>query len=1262
MALMKWTDEQLEAISESGANLLVSAAAGAGKTAVLVERIIRKITDESNPVDIDRLLVVTFTNAAASEMRERIGNALSSALHRNPGSKRLQKQMMLLNRANITTIHSFCLSVIRNNFHIIDLDPGFRIADQTETSIMKLEALDELFEEEFDISGQDGIFLKLVECYGGGRDDRGLKNIVLNLYNFVQSHPWPSWWLKQMTENLKLSDDEDFADSIWGKVLKEVLKKELEGFKVIMERAVRKTKKTPGLEPYLPAFARELSDIKLILQKTADWDGFYEALKGFDFDRLSNCKKYADETAKQYVKSLRDRVKKGITVMKKEIVNKPSIKIKNDLKTLLPLIEYLCSLVEKFEAHYYLKKKKKICMDFNDLEHYCLKILTEYVENNEIYDTKQKYTFKLLPEYKLSGTAKELQLKYDEILVDEYQDSNLVQEVIINAVSGKGSDTPNIFMVGDVKQSIYRFRQARPELFMDKYNTYPMEKGMRELKILLYKNFRSRKNIINSVNYIFRQIMSSETGELDYNENEFLNFGAVYFDDNRLSEQEKYNNKDMNANTDSELHIIDMSDKEEQFQNSGDEPDRIQCEARFTAERIRKLTGEAGKEGQFYIFDKKINSYRPVQYRDIVILLRTTSNWAAVFEEELGLRGIPVFTDTGTGYFMSVEIQTILSLLKIIDNPMQDIPLISVLRSPICGYSMDELVEIRAQMPHRSFYEALRKAAEVKNDELGEKLKAFLKKLDLWRSKACYMATDELIWYLYTETGYYSFTGGMPGGVQRQANLKILFERAGAFEKTSYRGLFNFINFIEKLKSGSGDMGSAKILGENENVVRIMSIHKSKGLEFPVVILSGCGKQFNFQDTNGKILFHYDLGFGPDIVNTDRRLISATACKQALKHKIKLETLSEEMRILYVAFTRAKEKLIITGTVNNIENSLSSWSESLYNNDWHIPGYMVTNGRTYLDWICPAVIRHKSCGSILRKKYGNIEDMNLIEDELNWNINIISKKNIIEKTAASVQSVSEFIEELKSVDEDKFKTNFQKEIKRRLEWKYPFEQVVKIPAKITVTELKRYFNAIFSGEEYPVEPYYTPPVVKRPSFLEDSQGMSAVEKGSTLHFVMQHLCLENVSNPVEINGQLDKMVKDKLITDTQKESVDVNGIIQLFHTEPGRRMLKAAKISRETPFCMEIESRDVFKDLAEDKYKTETFLLQGMIDCFFEESEELVLIDYKTDKIFSNGIEVIKKRYEVQIEYYAKALERLTGKKVKERYVYLFDNYEIVNM
>jgi len=1064
-----------------------------------------------------------------------------------------------------------------------------------------------------------------------------------------------------MTESFKLNEDEDFTGSLWGRALAADLKKELEGFETVMERAVYRARRAAGIEPYLPTLVQELSAIKSIIQKTEVWDELYEEIRDFEFDRLSNCKKNADEMAKQYVKSLRDRVKKRITVIKKEVVNKPSKQIIRELKTLLPLIEYLCSLVGKFDVHYSFKKKKKACVDFNDLEHYCLGILTSDVGKQEKYDAKRRYTSEILPEYTLSDTAKELQSGFDEILIDEYQDSNLVQEVILNAVSGKGSDTSNIFMVGDVKQSIYRFRQSRPEIFMDKYNTYSSEKGQRERKIQLYKNFRSRENIINSVNFIFRQIMSSDTGELDYNENEFLNYGAVYPEDDRLNDGQDKNNSN-NINRDTELHIIDMSDTEEQSLNNEDEPDRIQCEARFTAERIRKLTGEVGKEGQFIIYDRKISSYRPVRYRDIVILLRTTMNWASVFEEELGLYGIPVFTDTGSGYFMSVEIQIILSLLKIIDNPIQDIPLISVLRSPICGYSMDELVEIRAQLPHRSFYEALKNAAGLlKNNKLGEKLKVFLDKLALWRSKACYMSTDELIWFLYTETGYYSFVGGMPGGVQRQANLRILFERAGAFEKTSYRGLFNFIGFIEKLKNGSGDMGSAKILGENENVVRIMSIHKSKGLEFPVVILSGCGKQFNFQDTNGKMLFHHDLGFGPDIVNPDRRLISATACKQALKHKIKLETLSEEMRILYVAFTRAREKLIITGTVNNIESSLALWNEVLYNKDWHIPGYMITNGRRYLDWICPAVIRHKSYGRVLREKYSDIEDMNLFDDVSYWNINILSKKNIIENAAASVQSVSEFIQELKS-DYDVFETGFKKEIKRRLEWKYPFEKVVKIPAKITVTELKRYFNAMFTGEEYTAEPYYTPHVVKKPSFLEDSQGMSAVEKGSILHFVMQHLCLDNVSNAAELNTQLDKMVQDELITDIQKESVDVNGIIQLFHTEPGRRMLKSSGTLRETPFCVEIESRDVFQDLTEDKYKDATFLLQGMIDCYFEENGELVLIDYKTDRIPEDGIEVIKKRYAVQIEYYAKALERLIGKKVKERYIYLFDNNEIVNM
>ncbi|NLX63299.1 MAG: helicase-exonuclease AddAB subunit AddA [Clostridiaceae bacterium] len=1267
MSETRWTNEQWDAITAKDCNLLVAAAAGAGKTAVLVERIIKKITDEKNPVDVDRLLVVTFTNAAAAEMRERIANAISKYLENNPGSTGIQRQMALLGKASITTIHSFCTEVIRSNFHLLNIDPDFRIADETESYLMKLEALNEIFEEQYEKEDNQD-FYELLESYGGNRDDQQLMDIVLDLHTFIQSSPWPEKWLKDMTEALKVPESTDFASTLWGKILLSSVKIELKGMKDMLTRALDIIMTEPGLEKYLPVFQEDISNVNNLIVMIENgeklhcgkvWDDLYFSLNTFTFSNLPRAGKEADETRKDTVKGIRDNVKKRLEKIKGQMVNAGSAELINEMNSLYARIKCLAGLVIELSVRYNEKKNRKSILDFNDLEHYCLEILTKKDQNG-----------RLMP----SDTALQYRERFDEIMVDEYQDSNLVQEFIINIISRVDSPKPNIFMVGDVKQSIYRFRQAKPELFMQKYNTYSTEKESPFRKILLYKNFRSRKNVVDTVNFIFKQIMSVNAGELDYTEEEALNPGAEFPE----SEQER-----LIFGGSTELHIINTGDSDSQLINVNNDMeennseaaeqeeemlDNIQCEARMVVKRIRMLM-EPDEEGNcFAVFDKNQKKYRKLEYRDIVILLRTTKNWSDVFVEELTMAGIPVFADTGSGFFKTVEIQVILSLLQVIDNPYQDIPLLSVLRSPIFSFTTDDLVDIRLAMRNGSLFDGLIKLSETGSGEVRNKAKRFLDSLAGWREASLYLPADQLIWKLYSDTGYYSMVGAMPGGDQRQANLRILFERAKQFEETSYKGLFNFINFIDKLKSSKGDMGSAKILGENDNVVRIMSIHKSKGLEFPVVFLSGCGKKFNLQDMNKSILLHQDMGFGPDVVDYKKRLSWPSAAKEAIKVKIKNETLSEEMRILYVALTRAREKLIITGSSADVEKALNKWFTVANTMNEKLSDYDTLNGRNYLDWIVPAVMRHSRCEDF-RKIAASKNQFKglLIEDSSLWDIKLWNKSDILQNKDSDQLQDSEIIDWMEDLTGENgeepiaFDNKNIEEIDRRLGWEYKYLDAAYIPAKISVTELKRRFNAQ-SSEESASMPYFTVKLVKKPMFLEEKKGLSAAEKGTIIHFIMQHLDLDEIKMNIEANlkkiidDQVKQMIIKDLITPKQAESVDVGMIERFFGSDLGRRMMAAKNISREIPFNIAIPFKELYH-IGDKKYlEEETALLQGVIDCFFEEDDGVVLIDYKTDYVPEGKESIIKDRYKFQLDYYARALEQITGKKVKAKYIYLFQS------
>lgn len=1224
MGKTMWTKEQLSAIETRNSNLLIAAAAGSGKTAVLVERIIRIITDEENPIDIDKLLVVTFTSAAASEMRERIATAITMALEKNPNSTNLQKQLTLLSRANITTMHSFCLEVIRNNFQVIDLDPSFRILDETEGVLLKNEIIDDLFEDKYE---KDDInFLNLVEAYSNSKNDDKLKEIVLDLFKFSMSGPWPEKWLKDKSEEFNISDVEELDETPWMKVIRENTKIELEGLISMTNMALELSSETDGLEPYIETFSDDISIIENIYYSLNEGiTSLYEAFNDYEFSKLKTVRKanVSDISVQEMVKNIRMDVKKKLDKLRDKVFFMHPEEMLIAIKSSYPLMKELANLIIEFGERFAKSKKEKGVLDFNDLEHLCLKILTSEESN-----VSQKFK-----EY------------FYEVLVDEYQDSNNVQEAIIDLVSRKYSENPNVFMVGDVKQSIYRFRQAKPELFLEKYSTYSTTEG-KNRKIQLYKNFRSREEIINGVNFIFKMLMSKEVGELEYTDEEALNLGAKFKEYEGIGD----------VGGDLELHILDKS--EENSEEDLDEEEdigAINLEARIVSKRIKELVNPEEGKKPFMVAYKNENGeddYRPIAYKDIVILLRATKNWSEVFLDELGIEGIPVYADTGTGYFESIEIRTIMSLLKVVDNPMQDVPMIALLRSPIMNFTPEELGDIRLINKEKYFYENMEEIVfgeiEVKKT-LKEKCRNFIEKLDNWRERSTFMPIDEFIWYIYMDTAYYGFVGAMPNGVLRQANLRILFQRAKQYEDTSFKGLFNFINFINKLRKSSGDMGSAKILGENEDVVRIMSIHKSKGLEFPVVFLCGTGKQFNLMDLNKNILYHDDLGLGPDFVHIEKRVSYSTLAKEAIKQKTRFETLSEEMRILYVAFTRAKEKLIITGATSNLGRWANKCCSAAALNDERIISSEVSKGKSYLDWIGMALCKHRN-GECIREEVGPV-DIKLKDDLSTWKIIKWKKNQLV---------VDKYEESVNEEDKKDLLINFDckaldKNIVNRLNYMYPFKSSTTIKSNFSVSELKKK-----NQEELELtssRSLYSEKIVPKPKFLQEERGLTPSERGTAMHFVMQKLDFNRVNNIEEIENQIREMVYNELLSEEEFKVIRVKKIYNFFKSNLGNRVLKAYKsnkvVYKELPFYTEISASKTDPNLI-NVPESEKVRLQGVIDLFFYEGDNVVLVDYKTDYVERGKEDKLIEKYKAQLEYYKEALEKITGKVVTESYLYSF--------
>lgn len=1184
MANVKWTEEQQQAINEKGANILVAAAAGSGKTAVLVERIINKVINEK--IDIDRILVVTFTSAAASEIRERILEAIYKKLEENPEDTNLQKQINLINKANISTIHSFCLDVIRNNFYELDISSNFRVADTTEIELMKYEVLDELFEEKYLSNDKD--FEDLINIYTGYRGDEGLQNLVLNIYKFIQSSPFPEKWLNDKV-NLFKNTNQDFAQTIWGKTILENIEEELTEGIMQLQNILKDMKKIDELSKFTKIIQEDIYNLEDILRYTNSWDNTLTKINNLVWQKWPTDKKITIDL-KEQAKEVRNKVKEIINKSIKKKIAYDSIQANEDINEMHVTLTKLKNLLVEFMFKFASKKKEKNVVDFNDIEHFALKILIG--ENGEATELAKKY-----------------REKFQEIAIDEYQDSNLVQEQILTSIS-KGN---NIFMVGDVKQSIYKFRQARPELFLEKYKNYNLKQEISGnslgLKIQLFKNFRSRENILNITNLVFQNIMSEKVGEIEYNEKEYLNYSAGY--------KEPEENTDYAGKT--ELHIIDLKEKEEIFINDEEIDEKIEVEkiensvleAKFVAKKINELLNS-----NYMVFDKE-QGYRKITPKDIIILLRATTNIAPIYEKELADLNLPVFSDSSSQYLDTMEIQIIVSILKIINNPIQDIPLVTVLRSPIFAFTDNDLISIRLTDKSCSFYESMIKARLVVNEQLNSKIDNVIYYLEKWKQEEKYLPLDELIWQIYIDTNLINIVGLMPNGAIRQANLKMLFEKAKQFENASFKGLFNFINFIDRLKNNNGDLSSAKLIGENENVIRIMSIHKSKGLEFPVVFLCGTGKSFNMRDLNEDILLHQDMGIGPKLIDFERRIEYDTLAKEAIKLKIKLETLSEEQRILYVALTRAKEKLIITGISKDLEKDFKQKRELLqiYNENMNIIDYkLVKKYKTYLDWLELVYLKNENKITDIATLYTYTKTD--LEKELN-NKEQEKLNNIKEK-------IFENTKDLKDTEN----------IKEILNWKYRYKKSSEIPTKTAVTRLQ-------AEEDKKIE------LTEIPKFMEKEKKITPAEKGTLMHLCIQRLNEKQTYTKETIKQMIQSLVLKEIITTTEADAINIDTLYKYTKSALWNDLSKAKEIHKEQPFYINIPAKEIYENIETD----ENILVQGIIDLYYiSEDNKLILIDYKTDYV-KKPEELINK-YKTQLSIYKKALENSLNRRVDETYIF----------
>ena len=1286
---VSWTTEQQQVIDLRNRNILVSAAAGSGKTAVLVERIVKIITDKNHPVDIDHLLIVTFTNAAAAEMRERIGNAIEKALDEQPGNEHLLRQLTLIHNAQITTIDSFCLYVVRNHFHEIDLEPNFRIGDEGELKLLREDVLGRVLEQNYEEPSE--AFSDFVEGYASGRTDVALNEMILQLYEFSRSYPWPEKWLDSFVGAYRIETREELDRAEWLAPLTENICFVLKDCEQLLKQALAITQQDDGPDMYEKAVQSDLEKYEGLSRLTSFCELSGE-LSDIKYDRLASSRGFEGDPDKlELVKSLREQAKDVVKKLCKQyFFCSPEMMIEQ-LERTEPMLEEVVRLTKQFADEFAAAKRRKNLVDFHDVEHFALQILVD--EETE----------------KAKKTAEEFRDTFEEIMIDEYQDSNEVQETLLRSISREERGENNIFMVGDVKQSIYRFRLARPELFMKKYDSYSLEESTTQ-RIDLHKNFRSREEVLTCTNDIFYKIMARSLGNVEYDAEAALYPGASY----PAIEMKKTAGKEETAEEQTKQSIADftpeilLADSNDELLEDTEFSDKKTLEAKIVAEEIRHLMKTQP------VTDKAAGELRAARYSDIVILLRSLSGWADSLVEVLNGNGIPAHTVSSTGYFSTVEVQTVLSMLRLLDNPRQDIPMAAVLRSPMAGLTDEELAVLRLEDGSVPFHEAVLELAEGLYEEDGQKeisdseadseadqkqgrnadgkkeddiettahrkLLKFYKKYKQLRQLVPDTPIHELIEIILRETGYGHYVAAMPAGNRRTANLNMLLEKAAAYEKTSYKGLFHFVRYIDELQKYDVDFGEADMVGENEDVVRIMSIHKSKGLEFPIVIVSGMGKNFNKQDTRSKMVLHPELGIGLDYMDGKKRIKSSTIAKKAIAKQIELENLGEELRVLYVALTRAKEKLILTGTLKDAAEKLEFYRQqaNLSKAADRPLSYLTREGASgYLDWILPAVLSYGD-----KYPVRIVEAAELVLDEV---------ENQLEKN----ENLTERIGEIEAAD-----TQLVGQLKQRFSQRYPYQVDVLRKNKYSVSELKhRAMREKFEAEQEETIPAFleepvTPTIplfIQRQGSVEQETANRGALRGTAVHRVME--CYDFASEK-SVQEQMEAMEKEEKITADMRTLVKERIVADFVSSETGKRMALAQRMGalyREKPFVMgfteeelenygfgagaqmienEAQTENAQQEIMSENVSQENHmheedltLIQGIIDVFWIEDDGITVLDYKTDRV-DTAQELID-RYATQLKLYADALERVfaTRKlKVKEILIYSFRLEKLISI
>ncbi|BDG60497.1 UvrD-helicase domain-containing protein [Caldinitratiruptor microaerophilus] len=1324
---MGWTPEQELAIEAEGTRVLVAAAAGAGKTATLVERVLRRVL---GGLDLDRLLVVTFTEAAATEMRQRIAREVKAALARDPGSAFLRRQLSLLDRASIRTLHAFCLGLVRQHFYRLGLDPGVRVADEHEAALLREEALDAVFEAAYAAPDPEP-FLALVDRYGGLRGDARLREAVEALWSQAVQMPWPWRWLEEVAARF---EDPPGSGEPWVPSVQAEVAGRLEEAVWLLRRALRLAALPGGPAAYGDVLAGDLARLEVLLRtaRSGTWEDLRQGLLGFEFGTLPRLRADAVRgDLKKTVTDLRERVKE---VVRQELAGgvpgRPLGDLLAELRSLAPLVRTLVGLVRELDREYATAKSARGLVDFHDIERLALQVLLDPGA----------------PEGTLapSAVAREVQARYAAVLVDEYQDINPLQDAILTLVSRDGGEAgpPNLFMVGDVKQSIYRFRHAEPRLFLDKYHRYSRDGEGPGRRIDLQANFRSRPSVLRAVNFLFRQIMTPGAGEVAYDRAAELVPGAEYPEPPATSEPSGGPDGPAPAPPGAapapwppgppageapvEMYLIagtrgeggSAGEEGSAGEGGGDDPEgaepaggepaegaaagadeeaemtALEREASLAAGRIRALL-----DGGTLIWDREEGRYRPLRPRDVVILLRSLRPAAAVVAAALEAAGIPAYADAGSGYFGTVEVQTVLSLLAVIDNPRQDIPLAAVLRSSVVGLDAGDLARIRLAAPGADFYGAVRAAAAGEGGEavpaaLADRLRGFLERLETWRGLARRLPLSRLLWHLYEETGLVHHALGLPEGAQRHANLLALHDRARQFDQFSRQGLFRFLRFVERLRERGQDMAEASPLGEGEDVVRILSIHKAKGLEFPVVVVLGLGRRFNLEDTQGDLLVHRDLGLGPRIVDPDLRLRYPSLAHRAVAARLRQEALAEEMRVLYVALTRARERLVLVGTVASPARSIPAWADlAACHTGWPLPDGLLAGANAYLDWLGPALCRHAGgaplrrwaagAGSAGTEAAGVPADPGVAADPSRWHVAILSpaeavaagaggapREPVVAPPGGKGSDLLDLRERLCGLEPLPGVTldgpGPHRDAALRLRWTYPYADVARRRAKTTVSDLVHWGRGPDAGPSGPDEDAEGPEwagavhpeparlralTPARPRFLQAQPAtLTPAEAGSATHRVLQLLDLGAALDEADIARQVRVLVEREVLTAEQAAAVPVADLARFFASPLGARLRAAPdRVRREVAFTAGVPAAEVFPDLDPEQAAGERVTLQGMVDCVLEEPDGgLVIIDFKTDDVGPEEAGRAADRHRPQVLTYARVLGEVLRRPVRE--------------